>query len=148
MAENKLIYAFQKNIAKNPKHAKYFEWFEFAERCLNKNNQSADFEKYRKDEVFLEMMRRLQADKATPDDFQIIELYEQIANTEVELQEEKKRAEQEKKRAEVELQEEKKRAEQEKQKRLIAAKTMKDDGMPIALIARYLGLTIDVIEAL
>ena len=116
---------------------KYSRWFEFAERCLNKNNQSADFEKYRKDEVFLEMMRRLQADKATPDDFQIIELYEQIANTEVELQEEKKRAEQEKKRAE-----------QEKQKRLIAAKTMKDDGMPIALIARYLGLTIDVIEAL
>ena len=141
---------------------KYSPWFEFAERCLNKNNQSADFEKYRKDEVFLEMMRRLQADKATPDDFQIIELYEQIANTEVELQEEKKRTEQEKKRAEVELQEEKKRAEQEKkraeqekkraeqekQKRLIAAKTMKDDGMPIALIARYLGLTIDVIEAL
>jgi hypothetical protein len=61
MQENKLIYAFQKNIVKNAKYTKYYEWFEFAERSLKKDNTEADFEKYNNRDVFLEMMHRLKA---------------------------------------------------------------------------------------
>ncbi|MBP6664733.1 MAG: hypothetical protein KA168_05565 [Chitinophagales bacterium] len=162
MKQNKLIYAFQKNIVKNTKHEKYYEWFEFAERSLKKNNQEADFDKYRKDEVFMEIMRRLQSGNVTNNDFDLIDAYEQLSDTTAELEQEKQRAEQEKQRAEQEKQraeqekqraeQEKQRAEQEKQRaeqeRLLSAKTMKNDGMPIELIARYTGFSVDVIEKL
>ena len=148
MKQNKLIYAFQKNIVKNTKHEKYYEWFEFAERSLKKNNQEADFDKYRKDEVFMEIMRRLQSGNVTNNDFDLIDAYEQLSDTTAELEQEKQRAEKEKQRAE----QEKQRAEQEKQRaeqeRLLSAKTMKNDGMPIELIARYTGFSVDVIEKL
>ncbi len=169
MKQNKLIYAFQKNIVKNTKHEKYYEWFEFAERSLKKNNQEADFDKYRKDEVFMEIMRRLQSGNVTNNDFDLIDAYEQLSDTTAELEQEKQRAEKEKQRAEQEKQraeqekqraeqekqraeQEKQRAEQEKQRaeqeRLLSAKTMKNDGMPIELIARYTGFSVDVIEKL
>ena len=144
MKQNKLIYAFQKNIVKNTKHEKYYEWFEFAERSLKKNNQESDFDKYRKDEVFMEIMRRLQSGNVTNNDFDLIDAYEQLSDTTAELEQEKQRAEQEKQRAEKEKQ----RAEKEKQHRLLSAKTMKNDGMPIELIARYTGFSVDVIEKL
>ena len=134
MKQNKLIYAFQKNIVKNTKHEKYYEWFEFAERSLKKNNQESDFDKYRKDEVFMEIMRRLQSGNVTNNDFDLIDAYEQLSDTTAELEQEKQRAEQEKQRAE--------------QERLLSAKTMKNDGMPIELIARYTGFSVDVIEKL
>ncbi|MBP6664732.1 MAG: hypothetical protein KA168_05560 [Chitinophagales bacterium] len=127
MKQNKLIYAFQKNIVKNTKHEKYYEWFEFAERSLKKNNQEADFDKYRKDEVFMEIMRRLQSGNVTNNEFDLIDAYEQLSDTTAELEQEKQRAEQE---------------------RLLSAKTMKNDGMPIELIARYTGFSVDVIEKL
>jgi hypothetical protein len=127
MKQNKLIYAFQKNIVKNTKHEKYYEWFEFAERSLKKNNQESDFDKYRKDEVFMEIMRRLQSGNVTNNDFDLIDAYEQLSDTTAELEQEKQRAEQE---------------------RLLSAKTMKNDGMPIELIARYTGFSVDVIEKL
>ena len=134
MKQNKLIYAFQKNIVKNTKHEKYYEWFEFAERSLKKNNQESDFDKYRKDEVFMEIMRRLQSGNVTNNEFDLIDAYEQLSDTTAELEQEKQRAEQEKQRAE--------------QERLLSAKTMKNDGMPIELIARYTGFSVDVIEKL
>ena len=91
MKQNKLIYAFQKNIVKNNKHEKYYEWFEFAERSLKKNNQESDFDKYRKDEVFMEIMRRLQSGNVTNNDFDLIDAYEQLSDTTAELEQEKQR---------------------------------------------------------
>jgi hypothetical protein len=67
------------------------------------------------------------------------------------LRTEKQRAEEERQRAEEahkELRTEKQRAETEKQQRLIAAKAMKNDGMPIEQIARYLNLTPDELAQL
>ncbi len=52
--QNKLVFAFQKNIIKNPKHEPYFKWFEFAELSKNKDNTQADFKKFEKDEPFKE----------------------------------------------------------------------------------------------
>ena len=162
MQENKLIYAFQKNIVKNAKYTKYYEWFEFAERSLKKDNTEADFEKYNNRDVFLEMMHRLKAGTMTNEDADLIVLYNEFIHTVDDLEEaikqEKQRAEKaqkqlrtEKQRAEEaqkQLQTEKQRAETEKQQRLIAAKAMKNDGMPIGQIARYLNLTPDELEQL
>ena len=162
MQENKLIYAFQKNIVKNAKYTKYYEWFEFAERSLKKDNTEADFEKYNNNDVFLEMMHRLKAGTMTNEDADLIVLYNEFIHTVDDLEEaikqEKQRAEKaqkqlrtEKQRAEEaqkQLQTEKQRAETQKQQRLIAAKAMKNDGMPIGQIARYLNLTPDELEQL
>ena len=169
MQENKLIYAFQKNIVKNAKYTKYYEWFEFAERSLKKDNTEADFEKYNNNDVFLEMMHRLKAGTMTNEDADLIVLYNEFTHTVDDLEEaikqEKQRAEEEKQRAEEaqkqlrtekqraeeaqkQLQTEKQRAETEKQQRLIAAKAMKNDGMPIEQIARYLNLTPDELAQL
>ncbi len=52
--KNKLIFAFQKNIIKNPKHKKYFNWFKFAELSNDKNNKKKDFTELKKDKVFKE----------------------------------------------------------------------------------------------
>ncbi len=155
MQENKLIYAFQKNIVKNAKYTKYYEWFEFAERSLKKDNTEADFEKYNNNDVFLEMMHRLKAGTMTNEDADLIVLYNEFTHTVDDLEEaikqEKQRAETEKQRAEEaqkQLRTEKQRAETEKQQRLIAAKAMKNDGMPIGQIARYLNLTPDELAQL
>ncbi|MBP6664570.1 MAG: hypothetical protein KA168_04685 [Chitinophagales bacterium] len=176
MQENKLIYAFQKNIVKNAKYTKYYEWFEFAERSLKKDNTEADFEKYNNRDVFLEMMHRLKAGTMTNEDADLIVLYNEFTHTVDDLEEaikqqkqraeeaqkqlraEKQRAEEEKQRAEEaqkqlrtekqRAEEEKQRAETEKQQRLIAAKAMKNDGMPIDQIARYLNLTPDELAQL
>ena len=159
MSENKLIYAFQKNIVKNKKYEKYYQWFEFAELCLDKNNQLADFEKYQKDEVFMEIMRRLNTNTATDDDFEKIDLYQEIAEAKEEarqearqevLQAEKKAEQAEKKaeQAEKKAEQAEKKAEQALQAKLLSAKAMKDDGVPINLIAQYLNLSADVIENL
>ena len=50
--KNKLIFAFQKNIIKNPKHQKYFNWFKFAELSNKKNNKKSDFEELKEDGNF------------------------------------------------------------------------------------------------
>ena len=83
MQENKLIYAFQKNIVKNAKYTKYYEWFEFAERSLKKDNTEADFEKYNNNDVFLEMMHRLKAGTMTNEDADLIVLYNEFTHISV-----------------------------------------------------------------
>ena len=60
------------------------------------------------------------------------------------IKQQKQRAEE----AQKQLRTEKQRAETEKQQRLIAAKAMKNDGMPIEQIARYLNLTPDELAQL
>ena len=148
MQENKLIYAFQKNIVKNAKYTKYYEWFEFAERSLKKDNTEADFEKYNNRDVFLEMMHRLKAGTMTNEDADLIVLYNEFIHTVDDLEEAIKQEKQRAEKAQKQLRTEKQRAETEKQQRLIAAKAMKNDGMPIGQIARYLNLTPDELEQL
>jgi len=83
LQKNRLIYAFQKNIVanskkENSKYHKYLNWFELAEKTKNKLNQKADFLKYEDDEIFSELMRRLNKDTLTEEDFTYIENYQQF----------------------------------------------------------------------
>ncbi len=74
--KNKLIFAFQKNIIRNTKHEKYFNWFKFAELSNNKSNKKTDFNKLKKDETFKEncllMEKRLNNKGLTKKDLEYI----------------------------------------------------------------------------
>jgi hypothetical protein len=76
LGQNKLIYALQKNIVKNKKIEKYVQWFEFAEKTKKKDNSKDDFQNYEKDEVFREIIKRLNKEELKTEDFQYIEDYE------------------------------------------------------------------------
>lgn len=59
LSSNKLIYVFQKNIVKNKLHSKYFDWFDLAEKTLKKISEKFAYDKYIKDEILSEVVRRL-----------------------------------------------------------------------------------------
>ena len=69
LQQNQLIYLFQKNIVKNHKISNYYRWFEFAEKTKNDNNTKGEFEGYEKDDIFAEMMRRLNKENLPPDEW-------------------------------------------------------------------------------
>lgn len=83
LQKNRLVYAFQKNIVANGKkgdnkYHKYLDWFELAEKTKNRLNQKSDFLKYTEDEIFVELMRRINKDHLTDEDYNYIENYEQF----------------------------------------------------------------------
>ncbi len=83
LQKNRLVYAFQKNIVANGKkgnnkYHKYLDWFELAEKTKNRLNQKSDFLKYTEDEIFVELMRRINKDHLTEEDYNYIENYEQF----------------------------------------------------------------------
>ena len=51
LPQNKLVFAFQKNIVKSLKFQPYKEWFEFAEATQNRQNTKKDFEKFEKNKT-------------------------------------------------------------------------------------------------
>jgi hypothetical protein len=59
LPKNRLIFAFQKNIIKNPKMAKYVRWFLFAEKTKDENNKESDFEEFKNDPIFITIMNEL-----------------------------------------------------------------------------------------
>ena len=68
LSQNRLIYAFQKNIVKNKKFSKYFAWFDFAEKTRDTNNVAQDFEGYKNNHFFGEIIKRLDSSKLGNDD--------------------------------------------------------------------------------
>jgi hypothetical protein len=83
LQKNRLIYAFQKNIVRNSqtdnsKYHKYLSWFEIAEKTKDKLNDKADFLKYADDEIFAELIRRINTDTLTEEDYTYIDNYEQF----------------------------------------------------------------------
>jgi hypothetical protein len=79
LSENKLIYALQNNIVRSRKYHRYVSWFKFAEKSKNKNNKKEDFAEYAKDEIFTEIMRRINTETLKPEDYEYIEDYEKHA---------------------------------------------------------------------
>ncbi len=73
LAKNRLIFMFQLNIVKHPKAKKYERWFRFAEKCRNHDNTAEDFAEFGDDEIFEEMMRRLNKSTLKDDDYEYIE---------------------------------------------------------------------------
>ena len=62
LPQNRMIYAFQKNIVKNKKLTKYFEWFELAEKTRNKNNVEEDFVIYHKNKTLMAVIERIKTE--------------------------------------------------------------------------------------
>ncbi|PID82155.1 MAG: hypothetical protein CSB16_02735, partial [Clostridiales bacterium] len=77
LKKNKLIYAFQKNIVKNGNLSKYYDWFEFAQKTLDKVSDRFAYDKYRKDKIFCEIIRRLETGLAEDDSMKYIKDYEE-----------------------------------------------------------------------
>ena len=96
--KNKLIFAYQDNIVKNitdktmhKENNKYFRWFDFAKKTLNKDNVEKDFIEY-KDNIFKEIINRLitknlvpkeqEYIKITEREQELIKVYEQLIKNE------------------------------------------------------------------
>ena len=73
LSKNRLIFLLQKNIVKNKTDAKYRKWFDFAQKTKNPDNKKQDFLEYMDDEIFCEIMKRLNKKGLTEDDFLYIE---------------------------------------------------------------------------
>ena len=73
LSKNRLIFLLQKNIVKNKTNAKYRKWFEFAEKTKNPENKEEDFQEYMDDEIFVEIMKRINKKELSEDDFHYIE---------------------------------------------------------------------------
>jgi hypothetical protein len=78
LSKNRLIFLLQKNIVKNKTNAKYSKWFEFAEKTKNPDNKEEDFQEYMDDEIFVEIMKRINKKELTEDDFLYIENEKEI----------------------------------------------------------------------
>ena len=63
LSQNRMIYAFQKNIVKNKKLTKYFKWFELAEKTRNKNNKEQDFATFKNDKTLMAVIERINTTK-------------------------------------------------------------------------------------
>ena len=120
-SQNRLIYAFQKNIISNKLMSAYFKWFDFANKSRNFNNVEGDFSQYNNDEIMAEVIKRLRKDRLAPKEYQFVSdmpLYEAYyLNQQLELEEIAEKAKKAEKKAEKTLllvEQQKLQAEQQK----------------------------------
>ena len=86
LKNNPLVFAFQKNIVKNLEIAlskkeevkPYMRWFEFATKTRKKSNTKEDFKSYEKDELFTEIMRKLNHKSLNKSDWDYIYYFEEL----------------------------------------------------------------------
>jgi hypothetical protein len=76
LQKNKLIYAFQPNIVANKKYSKYLNWFELAEQTRSRLNEKGWFDKYLKDEIFVEIIKRISTESFQQEDWDYITNHE------------------------------------------------------------------------
>jgi hypothetical protein len=77
--KNKLICAFQPNIVRNKKYSRYLPWFELAEKTRDKLNQKGWFDEYLKDEIFTEIIKRINTESFEQSDWEYIDNYEKFS---------------------------------------------------------------------
>ncbi len=73
LRRNRLIFALQRNIVKSADQERYGKWFRFAEKSRQKENTPTDFEEFEGDDVFEEMIRRLNQHELTDEDLEYID---------------------------------------------------------------------------
>jgi hypothetical protein len=73
LLKNRLVFMLQKNIVKNKTDTKYRRWFEFAQKTKNPDNKEEDFQEYMDDEIFREIIRKINKNELTEDDLLYIE---------------------------------------------------------------------------
>ena len=76
--QNRLIYAFQKNIVRNKKYERYYAWFDLAQKTLDKVEDRREYEAYERDERFSEVVRRLRTEAVDPLQLEYIEDYDRF----------------------------------------------------------------------
>ena len=76
LPQNRLIFAFQKNIIKNPAFSKYKVWFEFAETTKNRDNKEEDFVKFKKYKPLMAVLERIKTEDFQGEDKTILEEWE------------------------------------------------------------------------
>jgi hypothetical protein len=132
-SQNRLIYAFQRNIIANKLITQYFKWFNLAHKSRNKNNTEEDFSQFNNDDIMAEVIKRIKTDSLTTEEYKFVSdmpLYEAYyGNLEQELQETQQK-----------LQEERQIT---RQKHLHGIKKLLQRGDDIPSIADLLGLTIE-----
>ena len=141
LQKNKLIYAFQPNIIRNKKFTKYLPWFELADKTRNKLNEKGWFDEYLKDQIFVEIIKRINTDTFVQSDWEYIDKNE-------DFREKAKRFEQVYIDEGIEQGIEKGIPQGELIKARKIAKEMKDASEPIEKIVKYTKLSIEEIEKL
>ncbi|MCU0289218.1 MAG: hypothetical protein MUF15_22835 [Acidobacteria bacterium] len=149
LAKNRLIFIMQRNIIKNKNKAKYVRWFEFAEKTKNPDNKKEDFLEYMDDEIFCEIIKRLDKKWLTENDYAYIK-------NEQKIREEVERFERQVYTGGWEDGMEKGREEGrdegikqgEKNKALEIAGKLKDKGINVRIIAEVSGLPLEEIMCL
>ncbi len=133
LSKNRLIFLLQKNIVKNKTNAKYRKWFEFAEKTKNPDNKEEDFLEYMDDDIFCEIMKRINKKELTEDDFFYIEnektIWEEVERFERQIYEDGR----------------KKGIKEGKEK---IAKVMKNSGLPVEKISEITNLSRQEIDKL
>jgi hypothetical protein len=137
--ENRLIYAFQKNIVNNKKNSKYFKWFDFAQKSRNTSNIEEDFSQFNNDEVMGEVIRRLKKDQLAPREHKFVSDLYLYENMVVERDKELGKKDQELGKKDQEINE-------FKTKQLEAIKNLWKRGNDIVSIAEVLGVSLNEVK--
>lgn len=136
-SQNRLIYAFQRNIIANKLLTKYFKWFDVAYKSRNINNSEEDFSQYNDDDIMVEVIKRIKKDSLAPEEHKFISdmpLYEAyFSNMQKELEEN--------------LEEEREKRQEEHQKLLKGIQNLLRRGDTVASIADLLVRDIAEIES-
>jgi hypothetical protein len=116
--ENRLVYAFQKNIVNNKKNSNYFKWFDLANKSRKTDNVEEDFSQFNNDEIMAEVIKRLKKDKLTTEEYKFVSdlpLYEAYYGN---LQQELEEKNQQKLQEQEQMMKEKEQRIQEKEQRI------------------------------
>jgi hypothetical protein len=158
-SKNRLIYAFQKNIIANNLLTQYFKWFDVAYKSRNINNSEKDFSQYNDDNIMAEVIKRLERDRLSTEEYKFISdlpLYEAyygnlqqeievMAKAKKEAEQQKAQAEQQKTKAEQQVQAEQQKRQVEHQKLLKGIENLLRRGDTVASIADLLVRSVEEI---
>ena len=145
LAQNRLIFLFQRNIVAQMPTARYTRWFKFAEKSHHKENTAADFVEFQGDAVFEEIMRRLNQSAWTADDVEYIEHEHEMWAAQARIEQQYYADGRAEGFYEGHVTG---RAEGQRQQALTTAREMLADGLDYATIIKYTGLSSAVIADL
>jgi hypothetical protein len=117
-SQNRLIYAFQRNIVFNKAISKYFKWFNIADKSRNINNTKEDFSQFNDDEIMVEVIKRIEKDKLTSEEYRFVSdlpLYQAYYDNEQQKLREELQAEQQARQAEQQARQAEQQARQAEQ---------------------------------
>ncbi|MCP4154248.1 MAG: hypothetical protein GY757_41370 [bacterium] len=153
ISKNRLVFMFQQNIIKNKAIKKYERWFEFAEKTRNQDNKEEDFNTYKGDKVFNEIIRRLKKTKLSDSDIVYIrdekKYWDKYNKLEQGVYEDGK-SDGEKiglRKGREEGRAEGREEGREEEKKEIARKAL-EEGLPIDLVSKISGITIEEVKKL